>query len=284
MREFHSNLEKALVEKAVELRNMSPDNFRKILDYYLRFYEAKILRAFYRSRFFPEAVSEISGDILFRVGEINKIMLQRLHETKTIADLNTVMASTKYRKVFEKNYDSIEGMAKAAIYDVDFIYAVFGDMLKKIRVHDGSHILELMNIKFDIINILVLVKCIVREVDKGRRKGLLVKNDGFVRKDLLVEADDIIALVDACKGSRYAEAMNTAMEKYSKDSMLLHFEIELYRLFKKVLVDSELYHVQGPYPLFSYFLKKEIEVKNIMAASKGIDSGFSKEEIRELLI
>ena len=283
VREFHAALEKSLVRKAVELREMSPESFQSVLDAYLKFYEGKVLKAFYRSRFFSGHFSEVDEKLLFTVGEISEGMLQKLEETRTIADINTVMASTGYAEVFAKDYDSLEEFEIA--FD-EFVFADFTALLEKLKMHDKKNILELLNTKFDITNILVLIKCIVRGIEPEKRKGLLVNNQGFLqgRINSLVEAKDLKELVEACEGLPYSKALDKALEEFKKDELLSHFEVELYRLFKKILLGAELYHVQGPYPLFSYILKKELEVKNLMIASKGIESKFSREEIQELLI
>lgn len=283
VREFHAALEKSLVRKAVELREMSPPSFQSVLDAYLKFYEGKVLKAFYRSRFFSEHFSEIDEKLLFTVGEIGEGLLQKLKEARTLADINTVMASTGYAKVFGKDYGSLEEFEVALD---GFVFSGFTTLLEKLKMHDKKNILELLNTKFDITNILILIKCIVRGIEPEKRKELLVNNNGLLqgRIDSLVEASDLKALVEACEGLPYSKALEKALEKSQKDGLLSHFEVELYRLFKDILLGSELCHVQGPYPLFSYLLRKEIEVKNLMIASKGIESAFSRGEIGELLI
>jgi len=281
-KDFHSALEKSLIEKAKELREMSPEKFQNVLHAYMRFYEAKILKAFYRSRFFEGHAEEIDNALLFAVGEVDSSMLQRLGETRTLADINTVMASTSYGEVFGGGYGSLEEFEVGLD---SFIFGEFVELLKKLKIHDKRAIFELVNMKFDIINLLVLIKCIVRKVPKEERERLLVKNSSVLRERFgsLVEADNTNDLIEACKGTVYSQVLEEAADLHSKDGSLSHFETGLYRKFKKVIVDSELYHVQGPYPLFSYLLKKELEARNLMVASKGIESHFSKEEIRELM-
>ena len=283
LRELHRALEKSVVEKAVELYDMSPKNFQKVLVSYTRFYEAKILKAFYRSRFFPNFVSSVDEKLIFPVNEIDSGIIQRLQETKTLADVNTVMASTSYAPVFAKEYEFLEDFEVALD---NFVFSKFTGMLEKLKMYDKKSILELLNMKFDIINMLVLIKSIVRKVEKDKRKELLIQNKGFLTEKInaLTEAESLKELAEASKGTLYAGTVANAFEQYEKDSSLFHFEVELYRLFKEKMLGAELYHIQGPYPLFSYLLRKELEVKNIMIASKGIESGFEKEEIAELLI
>jgi len=281
VRAFHNALERTFVEKAMELREMSPVNFQKLLDAYLGFYEAKVLKAVYRSRFFSG--EEDLGELVFSVGEINSALLQKLLETKTTADVNTVMASTSFAGVFSENFD---GLGQFEVFLDGFVLDRFTSLLKGLKICDKKPILDLLNMKLDIINLLVLVKCIVRNVDKEERKKLLIKNNGalFPRLDSLTGASNLKELSEACSGLVYSDVLGRAFERFEKDGMLFHFEVELHRLFKKILSNAELYHFQGPFPLFSYLFGKEIEVRNLMAASSGIEGKFSAEEIGELLI
>ncbi|MBN2127121.1 MAG: V-type ATPase subunit [Candidatus Diapherotrites archaeon] len=282
-RDLHIKLEKSLIDRAKELKEMSPKNFQEVLEAYLMFYETKVLKTVYRSRFFSGYLTDIDKNYVFPVGKINDLMIQRLLETKTIADINTVMASTNYSSVFSKEYSQLKDF-EIELDNCAFNY--FTSVLDKIKIYDKKPILELLNYKLDILNLLVLIKCIIRKVDKTERKNLLIKNKGLLQNeiDVLVNANSIKEIVEACKKTKYGSALQKAFEKYESDFLLSHFEVELYRFFKQSLLDSELYHIQGPYPLFSYLLKKELEVKNIMIISKGIESNFSQDEIKELLL
>ena len=90
--------------------------------------------------------------------------------------------------------------------------------------------------------------------------------------------------VEALKGSHYYDALKKAFEQYEKDNVLSHFENELYRFFKGFVVGNELSHTLGPYPLFSYLIKKELGLRNLFVISRGIDAGFPVDRIKEMVI
>ena len=64
----------------------------------------------------------------------------------------------------------------------------------------------------------------------------------------------------------------------------MHFEHELYKFYKKFVFCQDLAHTLGPYPLFSYLIKKEIEKRNLFIISRGIDAKFSSNEIKEMIV
>ncbi len=65
---------------------------------------------------------------------------------------------------------------------------------------------------------------------------------------------------------------------------MAHFETEVYRYFKKYVADNDLRHTLGPYPLFSYLIKKEMELRNMFIISRGIEAGFSIEKIKRMIV
>jgi vacuolar-type H+-ATPase subunit C/Vma6 len=280
-RELHLALEKALIERIDELREMSPPSFQGVLDAYLWFFEAKVLKAIYRSRFFGRP-SPIGAGLVFEVGGINSGLLARLLETETIADINTAMASTHYAVVFEKEYGSLEEFEVALD---NHVLSRFTALLGKSKIPDKKHIVGLLETRFDMINIIVLLKCIVRKVSVEERRKLLIKHRGFLGGSLprMIKSESVQELVEACSSTVYGGAMASALAAFEKDGSLSHFEIELQRLFRKTVAEREWQHLQGPFPLFAYLMRREAEARAFMAASQGIESGFSVEEIRGLL-
>ena len=69
-----------------------------------------------------------------------------------------------------------------------------------------------------------------------------------------------------------------------KDKSLMHFEHELLKFYKELIEGQELAHTLGPYPLFSFLIKKEIEKRNMFVLSRGIDAKFSPEKIKEMVV
>jgi len=106
----------------------------------------------------------------------------------------------------------------------------------------------------------------------------------FKRADDLVYAKGVKDLVDKCKGLEYHSVLETALAEYEVDKSLSHFEKELLKLYKKKVDSQELAHFQGPFPLIAFLVKKELEQRNLLIITKGIESGFSNQEIKELIV
>ena len=286
LRSLHSKIEKGFIESVLELKRTSPEKLAPVFDAYLMFWEAKVLKTFYRMRFIQAqgaAQPEIDEQIVFPVGAVTGAMIKHLSETKTVADMRVVLSTTPYGGVFEKDYGNIEEF-EVALDNV--VYSNFVAMVKKLKVHDAEHIIRIFNTKFDTLNLLVLLKCEARDIDEDKRKRLLIGNNTplFARADKLIHAKGVADLVELCRGTEYHKPLEAALQEYGKDKSLTHFEMELYKHHKKSVLDQELYHVQGPYPIFSYLTRKELEQRNLFVVSKGIESGFTPKEMRELVI
>ena len=72
--------------------------------------------------------------------------------------------------------------------------------------------------------------------------------------------------------------------RHDKDENYYSFEKRLLRHYYDFVVNNELSHTLGPYPIISYFTKKEIEQKNLLILAKGITAELDKQKIGEMLI
>ena len=125
--------------------------------------------------------------------------------------------------------------------------------------------------------------------DLGRFRCNVAKQRGTISLvirllPLTIPTIDELGLPEVCKDLVYYAPLNDALVKYEKDKSIFHFEHELFKYYKKFVVDADLYHTLGPYPLFSYLIKKELEQKNLFIISKGIDTGILSDKIREMII
>ena len=280
LRLFHLALERSFVDSLVELIKLSPDTSKPIFDAYLMFLEGKILKTIYRIKLYN---LKIEQDLIFPIGNINHIVLKHLLEAATIADMQVTLNQTVYSKVFYKKYDTLEEFEIALD---DFILNNFIEVTKKTKMHESKFIIDMMDTKVDLMNILSLLKFRIRNTDKEKQKKLLIKNDTPLsfKFDKLIDAEDLKDFVEVCKDLTYYAPLSKALAKYEKDKSMFHFEHELFRYYKEFVVDQDLYHTLGPYPLFSYLVKKELEQKNLFIVSSGIDSAISSDKIREMTI
>lgn len=279
LQEIHAALEKSFLRSVDELLELSPKKIKPLFKSYIIFFEAKILKTIYRAKFSNISINE---DLVFPIGNIDEEILKHLLEAKTVADIGVVLEPTPYKDVFKKKYSTTEE------FEIALDGFVLNNFIKKAqeKMYEAQFIIDMVEKKADILNILALLKMRVRNTPKEKQIKLLIDNKTELseRFNDLINATDIAKFVDICKGLPYHEALTKALEKYNKDGLLANFEYELYRFYKKYVIDAELAHTLGPYPLFSFLTKKEIESRNLFVISKGIDSKLNPEQIREMVI
>ena len=280
LRSIHTALEKGFISSVLELVGLSPEKSKPLLNAYLMFFEAKILKIIYRAKLMNVQIDE---SLVYSIGTVDSNLLKHLIDTETIADMGVVMASTEYTKVFESKYSNLE---EFEVKLDGFVYDNFISIINKTKMYDGMYIIDVLNKKIDISNILALLKFRIRGIEKEKQRAFLMNNntDLCLRFDKIIEADKLKDFVENLKGLPYYEPLLKALEQYDKDKALSHFENELYRFFKQFVVGNELSHTLGPYPLFSYLIKAEIGLRNLFIVSRGIDAGFSSEKIKEMMI
>jgi vacuolar-type H+-ATPase subunit C/Vma6 len=280
LRPFHIALEKGFINSILELVELSPPRSKPLLNAYLMFFEIKILKIIYRARLMK---AEIDESLVYPIGNVNEERLRNLLGTESIADIGVVMAPTAYSKVFEKKYESLEEFEIALD---QFVFNNFVKVIKKTKMYDGKFIIDILNKKMDILNIIAVLKFKVRGVEKEKQKGLLIDNKTnlCLKFDKLINTEALKDFVEVFKDLPYYGSLTKALEKYEKDKALSHFENELYRFFKKFVVSDDLGHVLGPYPLISYLVKKELEQRNLFVISRGIDAKFSADRIKEMVV
>jgi len=280
LREMHAALEKGFVDSILELVELSPDKSKSLFEDYLMFFEAKILKIIYRARFMKIDIDE---SLIYNIGVVDDNLLKHLLGTESVADIGVVMKPTRYAQVFEKEYTNLEEFE----VDIDeFVFNNFVESIERTKMHDGKYIIDMLNKKIDILNLLALLKLRVRGIEKEKQKDRLIDNKGelCLKFDKLIESEKLSDFVDKLKEMPYYEGMKKALERYEKDNALSHFENELYRWYKKFVIDNDLSHTLGPYPLFSYLIKRELELRNLFVISKGVDAGFSNDKITEMIV
>ena len=280
LKNFHKAVEKSFMGKTLELRELSPDRVKPVLDAYLMFMESKIIKTVYRAKFFKHSLSE---ELVFPVGNVDDVLLKHMLNAESLADLNVVMSSTVYKDVFSEEYKTIE---EFEVTIDEFVFNFFKGVVDKIKMYEGKFVVDILNKKIDIFNILALLKFRIRGTEKESRVKCLVMNDSELsgKFNELAQEDSLKGFVDKCDKLPYHEALNSALEKYEKDGSMSHFETELFRFFKRFVLEQELYHSMGPIPLFCYLVRKDIEKRDLFIISRGIEDRFPAERIKEMIV
>jgi len=272
-------LEKNLISLVLELRKLSTSKLEGIFDAYLMFYEAKPLKLFYRKLFLK--LSQLDDKLVYEVGTINHGMLMKLKEAHTLADTQVILAPTIYHEVFSKEYGSIE---EFEISLDSFILSEMVLAVQSAKMFEAKVITDLLLARQDIFNMITIIKSMIRGVpNKG--KIMLVKTDTLIYQTLLKSNTATLQeFVESFAGKPYHSSLQVGLEQFSKDGSIYQFEKALWSHFKVKLIDEELKHPQGPYPIMAYLMRKEIEYKNLLIVAKSIEGNFPKERTEGLLI
>ncbi len=279
--EVHKALEKGYLKSVENVKKVSPENAQVVIDAYLMFQEARVLKTIYRALLTNTKVDE---SIVFPVGNVDYNLLSHLLKAETIADLGVVMESTIYGKVFRVKYESLESFEVAID---NFVYHYFLNVLNKIKFVDKNIVKNMFKLKIDIQNYLALIRFHVRNVPVDKRTNLLIDN---VNTDLskimnnLVKADEINDLVKLSSSLPYSAEIEDANKLYNDNGLLTAFEVNLNRYFKNYVQDMARANSMSSVVLFSYLFNKEIEKRNLFVVSKGIEMRSSYEDMQELIL
>ncbi|MBW2975160.1 V-type ATPase subunit [Candidatus Woesearchaeota archaeon] len=280
LRSFHIALEKGFTSSILELVELSPKKSEPLFDAYLMFFESKMLKTVYRAKLMDQRIDK---SLLYPIGSIDNALLKHLIDAETIADLGVVMSATRYSGIFDEKYKSLESFEVSLDR---FVLNTFVHTVKSTKIHDSRYIIDILNKKIDILNILAILKFRIRGIEIEKQRSLLIDNKTplCLRFDDLIKAGALNDFVEAFKGLPYYGPLKNAFVKYEKDNALSNFENELYRFFKDFVSGNDLSHTLGPYPLFSYLIKRELELRNLFIVSRGIDAGFSGKKIKGMVI
>ena len=279
--QVHKGLEKGYLEIVHNVQKLSPEKTQKVIDAYIMFQEAKILKTIYRARF---TNTEVDETIVFPVGDIGYSLLTHLMKAESVADLGVVMEPTAYSKVFAEKHESLEEFEVAID---NFVYHNFLTTLDKAKFMDKNVVKEMFKLKIDIQNLLALIRFHIRNVPEDRRKELLISNqDSELSKNLkeLVKAENIDDILKASSHLSYHNSLEEANKIYKQTGSLLPFELNLFRYFKNYVSDISRSYPISSVVLFSYLIRRELEKRNLFAVSEGIEKRMKLEEIQELII
>lgn len=281
--DFHRGIERAFIDSVTEIRDISPDNFKKVINAYISIYEAKIIKAFFRTRFYGQH-QMLNEKNVFSVGIITKKLLEELFKTKSVEDIAVVLANTKYYPVLKKEFKSINEFES----ELDsFVFEEFVKAVKKNRSSFTMPVLKILNSKFDIMNILLVLKFQSRKIPKDKRFSLLIKNNSPFFKTVmlkLVLCETPEEMLKNLKGTQYFEAFSEALNEFKKDNSFSHFEYKLLKHHYAWVAGQELVYPQGPFPLIAFLSRKEAEKSNLLLLSKALFSKIPEKKVKEMIL
>ncbi|MBR9699532.1 hypothetical protein GOV09_03705 [Candidatus Woesearchaeota archaeon] len=272
--EFSMAVEQGFIQSIQNTKNLSPKKFQPVFDAYDKIYEGRILKTFFRSRF---SNTHLDKSLVEPIGSINPVLLTRLHQTKTLADVQLVLHNTEYEKIFDQKISSIEEFDLAL---EETVMKGIDESLSGLRVADRDHIAGIFAKRKLIKNILMLLKCKIRKQKEIQKK---VQLDSPL-KEKAINAKTMEEFVNAFESTELEQPLQNALAKYNKTDNFYSFEQELHRWFLTSVSKEDLSHPIGPYPLVSYLTKKRMEFRNLLIIAKGITAQLDKKELKEMVI
>ncbi|MCB9362375.1 V-type ATPase subunit [Candidatus Woesearchaeota archaeon] len=263
----HRAIEGHYHDAIAEMLDLSPDEMKKVIVALSRTEEAKVFKAVYRAKYMGTTQSEVQP-----FGKLEGSLLMQLQSAKSVADFKVILAGSFWEPVVKKEYRSLQE------FEVEAEQHLYNSLLMTIensKLVDKLAIAQIIVTRVDSQNILAVLKAMIRD-----EAPMLININTDLHKRLkrLSQAKDIDEVLRALKHTPYLEAMTKAAEQFKKDGNYYHFEIELGRFQQKTLVDEEIAHTLGPYPLVAYLIKKEYEMRNLFLATKTIQTKRKLEE------
>ena len=130
----HLALERNFIEEIQEIRSFSTRRLDPVFDMFMTMWEARIVKTFCRARMTGAALND---ELVYPVGEINAVIIEKLKNTQTVQDIGAVLAKTKIAGIFDRNHENIREIESA----IDsFVLSRFSETCKKNRMYDGKAI------------------------------------------------------------------------------------------------------------------------------------------------
>jgi len=280
--DIHSEINMVYLHELNEIINLAPRKIKPALNSIKMLEEARILKNIYRKK---TSKKDIVSEEIPVFGIFTKKINDKLVGA-TVSDLKVILAYTPYLNILEKEYQNINEFES----ELDIFVLNNLNIKSKIKTYDQKIISELFEVYTANQIINLLIRSIIRGDDVEHRLFLLskIQNNNQSNKHietliLMAECQDIEELVERSKNSRYYIALRSAIESHRSLGGLYHFKIELQRLLNKFIEDNKIIHYQGPFQIFSYLFRKDLERTNLLAISKGIDSKLSRENLLRMV-
>ncbi|MCF7861640.1 V-type ATPase subunit [Candidatus Woesearchaeota archaeon] len=270
---MHKHFEEAFQMHLKEVYDLSPVQMRKLLDMYMIFQEASIIKMLYKVKKFKKPLDK---DLVYPVGMITDKLLHKLINVDSIEEFCGYLFNTPYHKVLIKSHEVMEEFDTAV--DNITIETIIKN-LETLKIQDKQLVYEILDTIVDIKNINMSLQSLTR----GNILPLITKR-GSLDSNKLSTFKNIDELVTYLEKTKYKENVKSAAESYKNDKSVMHYDIELNRYLKSFIGKNRMLNPQGAFNVFSYIISLEIEKRNLFTLSKGVASGFSSQEIMGMVI
>ncbi len=286
-------LEKALDTQLAEtydlIARISPDKTKEAFTFLLKKWDIKNIKSIIIAKKAGLSKEE-TLDLIVPFGALHD-RLDSLIESENVSDVLTGLEGTEYPQILEDAISVYEETGILLPLEASLEKYLLENLLRTTATPDED-------------NTSFLHKYIGNIVDTSNIKTILrAKSDGLKFDDIepymisdgyqirewklkdLMEAENIIGVINGLEGTDYAPLLSEALDEYSKNGSVVSFEAALDNHVNEAAKTIALKNQFGIGPMIGFLNKKEVEIKNLKIIARGKrEASFSPSMIKEMLI
>jgi V/A-type H+-transporting ATPase subunit C len=271
-----------------EVATMVPMNFKKILAVLLRKWDVYNIKMILRGVYAERSPDDIRADLV-PVGELDSSKIGVLVEARSLEEVISNLDGTPYSHLAEslqlfdqtKNLTVFEATLDKTLYEDAWGYATsqpLDENLLSLRNYLATNI--------DVVNLKFVFRAKRDGLAAGSIEGYLVKGGNLAESLIksILEVDSVDNVVAALEGTKYYQPVLAAVPEYESTRSILPIELALDGYLVRVGKDISITQPFGIGPAIGYLSMKEMEIRNVRTLARGIESGLSADEIRNLIM
>jgi V/A-type H+-transporting ATPase subunit C len=271
-----------------EVATMVPMNFKKILAVLLRKWDVYNIKMILRGVYAERSPDDIRADLV-PVGELDPSKIGVLVEARSLEEVISNLDGTPYSRLAEslqlfdqtKNLTVFEATLDKILYEDAWGYATSQPL--------DENLLSLKNYlatNIDVVNLKFVFRAKRDGLAAGSIEGYLVKGGNLAESLIksILEVDSVDNVVAALEGTKYYQPVLAAVPEYESTRSILPIELALDGYLARVGKDISITQPFGIGPAIGYLSMKEMEIRNVRTLARGIESGLSADEIRNLIM
>lgn len=284
--EYSLNLNMANTFK--EILGFSKGHLRDLISHYLNEWDVWNLKAIIRGIHFGAGKEEVQEELI-PAGHFDLAFWRELSQVDTIEGVLEAMKNTEYHEPLAAAMDDYQNTKMLTTIENNLDKAYYQYLLSTIYPGEKAEklFLEFIRIRIDTINLKTLFRFKFAGIGKAEIVPFLLEgglNFNMTKLEELAEARDFDELIDKLKLYPIYVKIGKDLEQLKDDGSLIHLINVLDKYF---LETTKRFAYTSPIsilPVLDYFVRKELEIKNIRAIVRGKSTGLSEEIIQDMLV
>jgi V/A-type H+-transporting ATPase subunit C len=271
-----------------EILGFSKGHLRDMIEHYLNEWDVWNLKAIIRGIHFGAPREEVH-ETLIPAGRYSMEFWRELANKDDLEHVLEQLKHTEYYEPLEAAWDDYQNTKMLTVMETNLDKAYFDFLLSTIYPGTKAEklFLEFIRIRIDTINLKTIfrfkfVKAPKSDILPFLLEGGLIFN--MTKLEDMAEARDIDELIDKLKPMVIYQKIGKDLEQVKEEGTLNHLINVLQRYF---LETTKRFAYTSPIsilPVLDYFVRKELEVKNIRAIVRGKSSDLPHDIIKDMLV